>query len=166
MAREKYDDRRWRMLERITMDVATSSAVPWLSAASTLRDRLVIGEDETYFLARLFTERWLFASASDPELLRLADEIEAVGTAHGLRPGEAFAPGEGPDEWHRLEKAWGARDDQMMADLMRDGGLPDVAEAFLNHRATFEGRDAEGRRRLRGVDDAYEEYDEYLDEPY
>jgi hypothetical protein len=154
MAREQYDDRRQRMLERIRMDVETSSAVPWLSAASTLRDRLIIGEDETHFLARMLTQDWLFSNLdSIPELRRLADEIDAVGKAHGLRPGEGFAPDEGPAEWHTLWEAWRGRADQMMATLMREGGLADVAETFLDRRAAFDKRDDEGRRRLWGPDE-------------
>src|SRR5690242_14784366 len=65
MVREQYDDRRLRMLDRIRDDADRGQAAAWIAATSTLRDRLIIGEDETYFLARLFAEGSLIAGADD-----------------------------------------------------------------------------------------------------
>ena len=151
MVREEYEDRRYRMWDRILDEIETQQhGVAWLSAVSTLRDRLIIGEDETYHLASRLAEHALYYGAGDAELLRIADEIEAIGRAHGLPTGAAFPEGEAPDEWVRLDAAWGARADELMAQLMRDGGLADVAEAFVRQRAKFDERDEEGRRRIWG----------------
>src|SRR3954454_23470744 len=70
LVREQHDDRRRRMLERIGDDAERGgAAVEWMTAVSTLRDRLIIGEDETCFLARLLAESLLFAGDNpDPEL--------------------------------------------------------------------------------------------------
>jgi len=154
MIREQYDDRRLRMWDRILDEIEIEqNAAMWLAAASTLRDRLIIGDDETYHLAARLTEHALFRGPGDAELLRIGDEIEAIGRAHGLAPGAAFPEGEAPDEWLQLDAAWGARADELMSQVMRDGGLADVADAFVRQRAKFDEREEEGRRRIWGDDD-------------
>jgi hypothetical protein len=150
--RENNDDRRWRMLDRVLDDPSTiDRVVEWLRATSALRDRLIIGEDETYYLAHALAEHFLFDGGEpDPELLRLGDEMNVIGRAHGLEDGAAFDPDDEPPEWRRLSDAWDARVDHILAELMRAGGLADVARVYVEQRARFDERSDEGRRRIWG----------------
>lgn len=161
MAREKNDERRRRMLDRLLDDLATGSSVlEWMAATSTLRDRVVIGEDETYHLALLLAEESIYGNEIvDPELVRLGAEIDAIEEAHGLRANETFVEEDAPAEWLDLTGAWRARTDAMIATLMREGGLADVAQVFAQQRGKFDERATEGSRRLWGSDEDEAGYD-------
>ena len=64
------------MLVRIAVDIdAGSDPAPWIDAARTLSDRLIISDASFYFLTDVFTESiFLDASTTDPER---AEEIVA-----------------------------------------------------------------------------------------
>jgi hypothetical protein len=149
MVREKNEDRRWRMFARIREDLdATQDVGPWLGGLATLRDRLLVSDDETYFLAETFAEAAVFGMQRDPELDRIADAMKAIEAANGLRDDESYLVDEGPEDWRELNGAWDQRADEIMTESMRKAGLGDVATVFVENRAKFDERAAEGRHRI------------------
>jgi len=149
MVREKNEERRWRMFARIRSDVDTASdVVPWLNGLSTLRDRLIVSEDETYFLAEIFAESSIFGAQGDPELDRFAAELKAIEAAHGLADDESYYTSDAPDDWSAVNAASDAHIDNEMAKRMREAGLGDIAAIFVDARAKFDERASEGRRRI------------------
>src|SRR4051812_12096867 len=98
MVREPNDDRRHRIFARIRDDLdARPEPGPWISAARTLSERLIISEDAFYYFTGMFVESIMYdASRNDAELVRLYDELEAIERANGLREGEAYLVDEAP----------------------------------------------------------------------
>src|SRR3954470_6194375 len=74
LVREDNLDRAERMLMRIRDDLdATRSPGPWIDAARTLSERLIISDDALYYFSEMFSECVVFAAAeTDPELQRLS----------------------------------------------------------------------------------------------
>ena len=149
MISEKNEDRRWRMFSRIHYDLdSTQDIGPWMNGLSTLRDRLLISEDETYYLAATLAESALYGAQRDPDLDRMSDELKAIEAANGLSEDEGYDVDDAPDDWRALNTAWEARADEVMADWMRKAGMGDIATAFLEEPAKFEDRASAGRQRL------------------
>src|SRR4051794_30850309 len=90
LVREPNRDRRERMLARIREDLDTTPEPgPWIDAARTLSERLIISDDAMYYFVELFTECLVYAAPeSDPELARIVREMLAIERAHGLRESE------------------------------------------------------------------------------
>jgi hypothetical protein len=76
-AREKNLERAERMLVRIADDLdGGEDPAPWIAAARTLSERLIISDDAFHFLTDVFTESILLdASTTDPER---AEEVVAA----------------------------------------------------------------------------------------
>lgn len=149
MIGEKNEDRRWRMFVRIRDDLDATQEVPaWLNGLSTLRDRLVASNDETYFLAEILAESALFGEHVDAELKRLVDALKAIEAADGLADDESYFTDDAPEDWLEVNRAWDARANQVMAESMRKAGLGDVAKAFIEERAKFDERASDGRQRI------------------
>jgi hypothetical protein len=149
MVRETNEDRRHRMFERILNDLdANPALVPWLNAVATLRDRLIIGEPETCYLASMFAESAIFGAVGDPELDRIVADMQNIERANGLHPDESYGLDDAPPDWLALNTEWDARSDVITAQLLRDGGLGDLARMYVERRAQFDDRSEEGRSRL------------------
>jgi hypothetical protein len=154
MAHESNEDRRLRMFDRICSDVdARGDFAPWLNAVATLRDRLVISEDETYYLAAILSEPALHGPELDAELQRIGEQMDAIEAANGLAEGESYDLDDAPANWRDLESAWEARADQVLADHMRKAGLADVGQTLIDARTKFQERAGKGERRLFPGDD-------------
>jgi hypothetical protein len=130
------------MLSRIRDDLdARPDPGPWIAAARTISERLIISENAFYYFAELFTECLVFAaSGSDPELLRLGSEMEEIERAHGLRD----------DEFWHLDDA----PDAIVASHLRELGNADLADLLEHNRREFDRRTGQGRVDLWGEDDA------------
>lgn len=152
MVAEKNVERRLRTFDRIRDDLdAKQNVAEWIAAVATLRDRLIVGEAETCHLAFALAESGVFdAAQKDAELVRIADEIRTIEQSHGLRDDESFHEDDAPQEWLELNAAWGARADQIIAQLFRDGGVADLATMYADRRAQFDERAEEGDKRLWG----------------
>ncbi|HEY4302917.1 MAG TPA: hypothetical protein VGM82_00510 [Gemmatimonadaceae bacterium] len=150
MLRDQNIDRRERIMARIADDLdAAQDITPWLSAVSTLRDRLVVGEHEACFLAEVFVDSALVtAQDDDAELHRIGDELSAIEAADGLAPGESYATDAAPPTWTELNAAWQARADTIIAQSFRTAHLDDLATLFIERRSEFEARSEEGRARI------------------
>jgi hypothetical protein len=131
---------------------------PWIAAARTLSERLIISDDTLYYLVEMFTECLVYAgSQSDPELVRISDEIEAIERAHGLNGDEYWRLDEGPPEWQRLNENWDHRADEIVGACLRELGHADIADLREKNRSEFEGRSAKGRTDLWGEVDEDDE---------
>lgn len=149
MVREASEDRRHRMFKRILDDLdANPALVPWLNAVATLRDRLIIGEPETCYLASMFAESAIFGAVGDPELDRIVADMQNIERANGLRADESYSLDDAPPDWLALNTEWDARADVITAQLLRDGGLADLARMYVERRAHFDDQSEEGRGRL------------------
>ena len=155
MVREPSVDRAERMLLRIREDLdANPEAGPWLEAARTLYERLLISEDTWYYLAELLTECLVFAgSSADPELVRIHEQISAIERAHGLDEDESFDIDDAPAEWTSLNAEWDHRADEIVNTYLRENGHADVAALRAADPNGFEGRLSKGRTDLWGEDD-------------
>jgi hypothetical protein len=153
--REPNLERAHRMMARIRSDLDVNpDAGPWVAAARTLSERLIISEDSFYFLAEMFMECLLFsASRADLELSRIRDEMDEIERAHGLREDEFWRIDEGPDDWRGLNDAWNARAEEIVVSSLRRLGHADVAALREQHPAEFERRTEKGRTDLWGADD-------------
>jgi hypothetical protein len=158
MAREPSRERALRTMNRIRTDLdAHPDPAPWLAAARTLSERLIISEDSWYYLAEMFTECLVYrGSAEDPELVGLYAEMQAMERAHGLTEDEHWFIDEAPPEWRALEHAWNQRADAIVNAYLRESGHADAAELRENDRRDYEGRSAKGRTDLWGPDEDLE----------
>ena len=156
LVREANPDRAHRMLARIRQDLdATPEPGPWIAAARTLSERLLISEDSFYYLTSLFTDCLvLAASASDPELCRIRAEMDDIEHAHGLGEDEFWYIDEAPADWQQLNDAWNSRADVVVETALRELGHADLAALHEQDPAEFERRSARGRVDLWGEDDA------------
>jgi len=160
--REPHRDRKERMLERIRYDLAADpNPAPWLDAARTLSDRLIISEDTLYYFVELFTECLVLRGASeDPELVRIAGEMEAIERAHGLREGEYWNLEDAPPDWLAIDEQWSRRADEIVNSYLREAGHADLAETRETKPAEVERRTEKGHTDLWGVDDEDDDDDE------
>ena len=147
LVREPNRDRVQRMLIRIRQDLdARPEPGPWIVAARTLSDRLIISFDAFYSFAELFTECLLLeASGADREMVRLESEMAAVERAHGLRDDEYWRLDEAPETWRALSDAWDRRAHEIVAAALRAFGQSDVADDFERRPEEFERRSRKGR---------------------
>ena len=150
--REQYDDRADRMWARIIFGIEeTGDIAPWMSAARTLSERLIISEDAFYSLVHQFSEALMFyLAAADPKLQRVSADIENLKRAHGLAEDEEWHIHEGPDEWRALNDQWNARADVALDERMRAAGVGDVLEMQESDPAQFRRRVTKGSRELFG----------------
>jgi hypothetical protein len=148
--REKYADRAQRMWARILDGLdAVPEPAPWISAARTLSERLIISEDAFYWFAEKLTECLVFhGSKHDPELLRIYDEIDQIKRDHGLGEDEDWLVGEGPEEWTALNERWNARADEIVDAALRAAGSADVADLRKNDPNRYDERVDKGRLEL------------------
>ena len=161
LARERNPERALRMMSRIRADLdANPDPAPWLDAARTLSERLIISEDSWYYLAEMFTECLVYrGSSEDPELVRLYAEMEAIERAHGLAEDDHWLISEAPPEWRALEHAWNQRADEIINTYLRESGHADAAALRENDPRDYEGRSAQGRVDLWGRDEDLDDYD-------
>jgi hypothetical protein len=144
------------MLSRIRDDLdARPDPGPWVAAARTLSERLIISENAFYYFAEVFTECLVFAaSGADPDLLRLGSEMEEIERAHGLRDDEFWHLNDAPDDWRALNDSWDSRADAIVASHLRELGNADLADLLEQNRREFDRRTGQGRIELWGEDDA------------
>jgi len=162
MVREPNPDRKRRTFARILDDLdANPEPAPWLDAARTLSDRLLISEDTFYYFTEKLTECIVAAAAgADPQLLSFANEMVDIERAHGLREDEGWTIDEAPEEWRRLNETWDHRAEEIVNGTLREAGHADVAVLREKDRDEFDGRAAIGQTDLWGEDD--EEEDDWL----
>jgi hypothetical protein len=156
LVREPNPDRAHRMMRRIRGDLERNPQPgPWITAARTLSERLIISEDAFYYFADMFLESiMMHASRSDPELGRLMNEIDAIERAHGLTENEAWHVNEGPPDWRALNDAWDRRADDIMVAALRENGDVDLATLREQNPDEFEARASRGYRDVWGEDEA------------
>ena len=162
--REPNRERSQRMLGRIREDLdAVPEPGPWIDAARTLSDRLIIGEDSLYYFVDLFTECLVSAALdSDPDLTRIVAEMTAMERAHGLKEGEYWHTDDAPAEWQSLDEAWERRTSEIVGSRLRELGHADLADLYEKDSAEFERRSAKGQVDLWGDDDEGEDYEDPL----
>jgi hypothetical protein len=158
-AREPNPERAHRMIGRIYDDLdAKPDPGPWISAARTLSERLIISDSALYHLAEKFTECVIFAaSTEDPELARLRSEMVAIERAHGLREDDFWTTEEATAEWRALNDAWDRRADAIVGACFQENGHADLAVLWEENRAEFDRRAEQGRIDLWGEDDEVED---------
>ncbi|HEY4217707.1 MAG TPA: hypothetical protein VGM67_11255 [Gemmatimonadaceae bacterium] len=161
LVREPNHERSLRALLRIRRDLEETpepNPAPWLSAARTLADRLIISENSLYYFAEIFTECMVFsASVADPELMRTRGEMDRVERIYGLAPGQSWPVDRAPAEWKALNDEWNARADAIVVDTLKQAGHDDLADVRANNLRDFDRRVAKGRIELFGE----EEFDRY-----
>ena len=160
LVREPNKDRSTRTLMRIRHDLEEtpeSDPAPWLSAARTLSERLIISENSLYYFAEIFTECMVFsASGADPELVRIRAEMDQVEIAYGLAEGQIWPVDQAPVEWATLNDAWNARADAIVVDTLRKTGHSDLADAREKNLRDFDRRMNKGRVELFGEDEEFD----------
>lgn len=153
--REPNAERKHRTFGRILDDLdAKPEPKPWLDAARTLSERLLISEDTLYYLADMLTECIIFAASStDPQLVSARNEMVDIERAHGLREDDGWTIDEATEEWRRLNDDWDRRADEIVNASLREAGHADIAALHEESRDEFEGRAAKGQRDLWGDED-------------
>jgi hypothetical protein len=127
---------------------------PWIAAARTLSERLIISDDTLYYLVEMLTECLVYSgSQSDPELVRIRDGMEAIERAHGLSDDEYWLVNEGPPEWQRLNEAWDRRAEEIVGRCLRELGHADIADLREKNPSEFDARSAKGHADLWGEDE-------------
>jgi hypothetical protein len=155
MVREPNLERGHRTFGRILDDLdARPEPGPWIDAARTLSERLIISEDTFYYFAEKFTECVIFAaSQADAELVRIATAMEEIERAHGLRDDDYWHINEAPEEWQSLNKDWDRRADEIANDCLRDAGHADIAALREAKPDDYGGRTSKGGTDLWGEDE-------------
>lgn len=158
LVREPNPERASRTLERILDDLdAAPQPAPWISAARTLSERLIVSDDTFYYFVELFTECLIAHAASDDtELCRLSEDMIAIERANGLRADQSYTVGQGPSEWESANDAWERRAFAIVASYLREHGHADVATLVAEKPEEFERRAAKGQTDLWGDDDSDE----------
>ena len=153
--REPNPERAQRTFERILDDLdARPEPGPWLDAARTLSERLLISEDTFYYIADLLTQCILFAASStDPRLVSATNGMVDIERAHGLREDETWTVDEATEEWRRLDEGWNRRANEIVNAGLRELGHADVATLREANRDEFSERLAKGRTDLWGEED-------------
>ncbi len=139
-------DRRERIFDRIRDDLFESRDVtPWIRAARTLADRLIISDDAAYYLGVMFGDVIvLHAAEEDSELVRIDGELGAVERAKGLSPNDPKIVDKAPEEWQVLHRQWEARADSILAGCLREAGQSDIARVMETDRKEFDRRVEKG----------------------
>ena len=163
MVREPNRDRALRMLDRIRAGLGEPpEPAPWIAAARTLSERLIISENTFYYLASLFAESLIDAAAySDPELTRLSNELQTIERAYGLKEDEGFLVSDAPPDWSAVNQAWEQRADRIVADYLRASRNADLASMLEAKREELERRSEAGYDELWGLEDEDEEGEDY-----
>jgi hypothetical protein len=145
---------------RIRHDLEESTdpdPAPWLAAARTLSERLIISESSFYYFAEIFTECMIFsASAADPELVGIRDEMDGIEIAYGLAEGQIWPLEEAPVEWAELNDKWNARANEIVVTTLRRAGHADLAEVRETNLRDFDRRVDKGRIELFGADEDFD----------
>ena len=102
------------MLYRVRRELDDTAAPgPWIAAAHALAAKGIISEDGLRYFLEIFLECvTLRSTVSDPEMLRLSEEMRRVELAHGLGEDDYWLLDEAPAEWRALSDAWERRDDE------------------------------------------------------
>jgi hypothetical protein len=155
LVREPNVERAQRTLERIRLDLDSApDPGPWLAAARTLNERLIISDDTWYYFAEIFTECVLYSQSNrDPSLVQIHSDMVAIEHAHGLGEDEFSRVDEAPPEWRSLNDAWERRANEIVASALREHGHADLADAFERQPREFEKRGEKGRIDLWGEDE-------------
>ena len=144
---EPNPERSRRIFSRIRSSLDVEPPVRWLDAARTLHERGTIGRDIYWHLLTLFVEVVIQQSHdTDPELVRIREEMDAIERAHGLDEDESFFTDDAPPEWVQLDTEWSARARVLELEYLRAHGFDDVAEVMERDRDTFDARAEAGRR--------------------
>lgn len=153
--REPNRERALRTFERILDDLdARPEPGPWLDAARTLSERLLISEDTLYYFADLLTQCMIItASSTDPLLVSATNEMVEIERAHGVREDEGWTIDEATDEWRSLNESWNRRADEIVDASLREAGHADIAALRERTRKEFYERVTKGRTDLWGEDD-------------
>jgi hypothetical protein len=160
LVREPNHERSLRTLMRIRRDLDETphpDPAPWLSAARTLSERLIISENALYYFAEIFTECMVFsATAADPELMRIRGEMDRIERFYGLAQGQGWPIDRAPPEWRSLNDEWNARANAIVVATLRNAGHDDLAETRENNLRDFDRRVAKGRIELFGEDEDFD----------
>lgn len=117
-----------------------------LRLVQTMRDTSAIHENEALHLFYWITEQMSFRwSATDPELTRLTEVMDAIERSHGLSEAESFHLDDAPPEWIALSREWDRRLDTLWAEEFTRLGEPELARlarvgALHEDRRVYEGR--------------------------
>ncbi len=144
--RERYADRAERMWARILdgLDAAPEPA-PWISAARTLSERLIISEDAFYWFVEGFTECLVLqAAGTDPRLRELREAMVEIERAHGMAEGQYWDLDDAPSDWRALSDQWEDRAEAIVNDALRGSGNADVAELRENDPPQYQRRVTKG----------------------
>lgn len=154
--RESSLDRRERIFDRIRDDLYESREVtPWIRAARTLADRLIISEDAANYLGVMFADIVvLHAAEEDPELVRIDGEMGTIEREHRLSANDPKLEERAPESWQVLHRAWEERADAILSGALRDAGQSDVARVMETDRPEFDRRVQRGEIDVWGEDDA------------
>jgi hypothetical protein len=154
--REQSLERRERIFDRIRDDLFESRDVtPWIRAARTLADRLIISEDAAYYLGVMFADIVvLHAAEEDAELVRIDSEMGAIERAHRLSTNDPKIAEKAPEPWHVLHREWEARADAILAGALRDAGQSDIARVMDTDRKEFDRRVERGEIDVWGEDES------------
>ena len=98
----------------------------------------------SYFIISIHEDRWL--NGAYPEIALLSAEIQKVEDAHGLKPGEYWPRGQGPDDYEELNRRYGEALDLHIAPTLREFDVPDIADLFENDPSRYEELVEQGRR--------------------
>lgn len=122
MLRNPHSEPHRKWFFGILADIESPADVePWLSAASDLYARGVIDEDGWVYFAAMFMESLTFGdSVTDPELVRIQREIDALDAV------ESWKRGDDEDD-----EPWKQRDD----DVDADGFSPAMRALFAAYDA-------------------------------
>lgn len=145
---------------RIRDEVDRSGAVgPWIAAARALAADGVITADAALFLVEAFLDAVTYASLeSDPEMVRICEEMDRVKREHGLDEDEEWYVDEGPEEFERLNDEWERRDHENRIAALRALGHGDIADLLERDPEEFDRRTSIGHREFWG-DRIEEEFD-------
>lgn len=154
LVREPSRERKLRIMGRIRRDLdERPEPAPWIDAARSLRDRLVISDRIFYYFVEIFFECITFAASNmDAELVRLRDAMRAIERAHGLEEDDFWTIGEATDEWRALNDAWNRRADEIRSARLREWGHADIADFIDTHHAEFDDMGIQGHTELFGED--------------
>ena len=160
LVREPNQARSLRTLMRIRRDLDETSQpdpAPWLAAARTLSERLIISENSLYYFAEIFTECMVFSPAvADAELARIRGEMDRIEILYGLAEGQTWPVDKAPGEWRALNDEWNARAEAIIVATLRKAGHDDLADTREKNLREFDRRVAKGRIELFGEDEAFD----------
>ena len=153
--RESSLDRRERIFDRIRDDLfASRDVTPWIRAARTLADRLIISEDAANYLGVMFADIVvLHAAQEDAELVRIDGEMGGIERANRLSANDPNIADKAPESWHVLHREWEARADAILAEALRAAGQSDVVRVMETDRKEFDRRIERGESDVWGEEE-------------